>query len=99
MWSYEGLGVFCPVKEKVRASSAELSRIKPRPPLYRLPEPRRLLPKAAACANGELAPLFTVPWISRPSEARWFNSAGLWLANELFAGTASSAADAGGGAA
>ena len=85
----------CPGRcnEKVRASRAELSTIKPRLPLYRLPGPRRLLPKAAACAKGELAPLFTVPLMSRPSEARWFRSLALWFANGLLAGTASAAAD------
>src|SRR5580693_2925200 len=102
MWSYPGFGVSCPVNEKERASNAELSRIKPRLPLYKLPGPRRLLPKAAACAKGELAPLFTVPLMSRPSVARWFKSLALWLANGLLAGTASAALDwvaAGAGAA
>ena len=33
-------------------------------------KPRRLLPKAAACANGDAAPLFWLPLTRKPSEAR-----------------------------
>ncbi len=54
---YAGLGVFWPLREKGRASSAELSKIRPIPPLYSPRLPLRLLPKAKDCANGEAPPL------------------------------------------
>src|SRR5579883_621493 len=64
---YDGFGVSCPVSENDRASSAVLSRITPIPPLY-CPRPlRRLLPNAAICANGDDAPLLTLPLIRKLS--------------------------------
>src|SRR5689334_25334531 len=48
--------------------------ITPRLPLYN-PRPfLRKLPKAADCANGEAAPLFTLPLIRSPSEGAWLVS-------------------------
>src|SRR3954451_4059043 len=48
----------------------------PTPPLYSDRAPRRLLPNAADCANGDAAPLFTLPLIRNPSDGVWFVSAG-----------------------
>ena len=48
------------MKENGRASQDEL---------YSDREPGRLFPKAADCANGEVAPLFTLPLIRKPSAA------------------------------
>src|SRR3954469_361985 len=39
----------------------------PTPPLYSDRALRRLLPNAASCANGDAAPLFTLPLIRNPS--------------------------------
>src|SRR3977135_1199575 len=74
---YAGFGVSWPVKEKERASSTELSNMRPMPPLYNDRGPRRLLPKAFAREKGELAPLFTVPLIRKPSTAFWLRSLGV----------------------
>ncbi len=46
------------------------------PPLKSDPRPLRLLPNAAACANGDAAPLFTLPLITNPSAAPGPASAG-----------------------
>ena len=68
-----GLGVFWPLREKGRASNAELSKMTPSPPLYSPLAPLRLLPKANDCAKGEAAPFITLPLIRKPSAARWLS--------------------------
>ncbi len=75
--SYAGFGVSCPVIENDCASRFELSNVIPRFPLYSDRPALRKLPNAADCANGEDAPLFTLPLISRPSaDAAAFISCG-----------------------
>src|SRR3954465_1708621 len=64
---YDGDGVGWFVKENGRASSAELPRRMPMPPLESERAFRRLLPKAASCANGDAAPFLTLPLIRNPS--------------------------------
>src|SRR5688572_16826916 len=66
---YDGFGADCPLNAKGRESNAELLLSSPTPPLYRPRPPGRLLPKARACANGEAAPLLTLPLIRSPSAA------------------------------
>src|SRR5258708_39244396 len=83
-----GLGVSWPVREYERASNRELFSINPILPLYSDLGPRRLLPKAGASENGELAPLFTVPLIRNPSAARLLSSSALWFENSSVAGVA-----------
>src|SRR5262249_22292471 len=48
---------------------------RPMLPLYSDRCPRRKLPNAGDWANGVEAPLFWLPLIRRPSEARWLRSA------------------------
>src|SRR6202789_838765 len=67
-WLYSDLGEGCPLSENGRASSAELSRITPNPPVYRPFLPLRLFPNAGASENCDVAALFTLPLISSPSE-------------------------------
>src|SRR4051812_47144729 len=74
-WLYAGFGVSWPVNENDRASSAELPSRNPTLPLYNDRAPRRLLPNAADCANGEAAPLLTLPLIRKPSAGAWVDSA------------------------
>ncbi len=50
-------------------SNVELPKTIARPPLNNDPRPLRLLPNAAACANGDAAPLLTLPLIRNPSAA------------------------------
>ena len=66
---YEGFGVLPVVKEYGLASHEELPRIVPTPPVYNDRPPRRLLPKAGSCANGDAAPLFTLPLTSNQAAA------------------------------
>src|SRR6202795_314897 len=64
--------------------------MKPRLPLYSDRDPRRLLPKACAIANGELAALFAVPLIKNPSAARWLSSDGFWFEKASLLGVVAS---------
>src|SRR6266704_1318362 len=66
---YEGFGVCALVNENGRVSHAELPSRTPTPPVYSDRPPRRLLPNAASCANGDAAPLLTLPLIKSPSAA------------------------------
>src|SRR5262245_49139065 len=66
---YDGFGAGWLVNENGRVSHAELPSRTPKPPLYSERVPRRLLPNAASCANGEAAPLLTLPLTSNPSAA------------------------------
>src|SRR5580700_8615250 len=67
---YEGLGVANPLSENGAASQEDVSKIPPTTPLYNDAGPLRLLPNAAVCANDDAAPLFTLPFTSRPFAAR-----------------------------
>ena len=62
------------MNENGRLSNAELLRRNAKPPLNRERAPRRLLPNAGSCANGDAAPLFTLPLTRNPSAARWARS-------------------------
>src|SRR6266446_9794047 len=77
MLLYDGFGVGRLVNENGRASNAEFPSSRPSPQLYNDFAPRRLLPNAANCANGEAAPLFTLPLTRNPSAARRARSASL----------------------
>src|SRR5260370_41058573 len=62
------LGMLWPLKEKGRASSAELPRVIPSPPVYKPFLPLRLLPNAGASENCDVAALLTLPLMRRPSD-------------------------------
>src|SRR5260370_24464539 len=62
------LGMLWPLKEKGRASSAELPRVIASPPVYKPFLPLRLLPNAGASENCDVAALLTLPLMRRPSE-------------------------------
>src|SRR5262245_2497379 len=66
---YRSLVACVPANENGLASHAEVSACTPRAKLYNAPGRRRLFPNAAGCANGDAAPLFTLPLITKPSDA------------------------------
>ena len=74
MLLYDGFGAGRLVNENGRASNAEFPSSRPSPQLYNDFAPRRLLPNAANCANGDAAPLFTLPLTRNPSAARRLRS-------------------------
>src|SRR3954453_3021152 len=66
---YSGFSAGAPPNVNGRESNREFPDTTARPPLNSDPRPLRLLPKADACANGEAAPLFTLPLMRNPSAA------------------------------
>src|SRR4051812_735534 len=66
---YDCFGVDVEVNEYGAESHAEVPRFIPSAYVYSERPVRRLFPNAAGCANGDAAPLLTLPLTSRPSAA------------------------------